>query len=71
LPSIESFPSPPRSVSTPLPPAIVSFPAPPSIVVGIVSVKAPLTSSMRTASLPDRALTAILAILRRSKLKSA
>jgi hypothetical protein len=71
FPSIESFPLPPSSVSTPLPPAIVSFPSPPSIVVGIVSVKAPLLSSMRTRSSPARASTAIFAILLRSKLKSA
>ena len=36
------------------------MPSPPSSVVGMVSVKAPLASSMRTASSPARASTAIL-----------
>ena len=55
----------------PGPPASVSFPSPPSSVVGMLSVKAPLLSSMRTRSSPARASTAIFAILLRSKLKSA
>ena len=71
LPSIVSFPLPPSSVSTPLPPAMVSFPFPPSIVVGMLSVKAPLLSSTRTASSPARALTTIFVIALRGKLKSA
>ena len=59
LPSIESLPWPPSNVSTPLPPAIVSSALPPSIVVGIVSVKEPLPSSIRTRSFPALALTVI------------
>ena len=65
------IPAPANSVSTPLPPAIVSLPSPPSIVVWMVSVNAPLLSSIRTRSLPAPALTAILAIVLRAKLKSA
>ena len=71
LPSITSLPRPPRSVSAPEPPARLSLPSPPSIVVGIVSVKTPLLSSMRTRSSPPRALTAILATNLRRTLKSA
>jgi hypothetical protein len=41
------------------------------MVVGMASVNAPLPSSIRTRSLPPFALTVILAILARSKEKSA
>jgi hypothetical protein len=71
FPSIESFPLPPSSVSAPEPPTRLSFPSPPSIVVGLLSVKTPLLSSMRTRSSPARASTAIFAISLRSKSKSA
>ena len=46
--STESFPDPPRIVSAPEPPTRLSSPLPPSIVVGMVSVKTPSASSMRT-----------------------
>ena len=59
FPSIESFPKPPRSNSVPEPPARLSLPSPPSIVVGMLSVKAPFASSIRTKSSPARASTAI------------
>ena len=69
LPSIKSFPRrraasplrslrsgcvPPRSTTVPEPPTRVSLPAPPSMVVGMVSAKTPLLSSMRTRSSPRR-----------------
>jgi hypothetical protein len=60
LPSMVSLPGPPFSVSAPAPPAIVSLPGPPSILVGIALVNAPFVSSMRTRSLPLRAVTLIL-----------
>ena len=59
FPSIESFPKPPSSSSVPEPPARLSLPSPPSSVVGMLSVKAPLASSIRRASSPARASTAI------------
>ena len=71
FPSSESFPGPPSIVSAPDPPARSSFPASPASVVGMLSVKTPLLSSMRTWSSPARALTSMLAIFARSKLKSA
>ena len=71
LPSTESLPPPPRSVSAPLPPASVSFPAPPSSVVGMLSVNAPLRSSMRTRSSPASASTTIRATCLILKLNSA
>ena len=71
LPSIVSFPGPPRSFSTPVPPARLSFPSPPSSVVGMLSVKTPLLSSMRTKSSPARPSTTILATNLRLTLNSA
>ena len=71
LPSIVSLPSPPRSFSTPVPPARLSFPSPPSSVVGMLSVKTPLLSSMRTRSSPARPSTTIFATNLRLTLKSA
>jgi hypothetical protein len=71
LPSIVSLPRPPFSVSAPAPPAIVSLPGPPSIRVGMALVNAPFVSSMRTRSLPPRALMLMLSIAARGKRKSA
>ena len=48
-----------------------SSPLPPRSVVGIVSEKAPLLSSILTRSSPAPARTSIFATLARSKLKSA
>ena len=70
-PARVSFPLPPSSVTAPAPPTRLSSPFPPSIVVGIVSVKRPLLSSMRTTSSPFPPLTEIFAISARANLKSA
>ena len=70
-PARVSFPLPPSSVTAPAPPTRLSSPFPPSIVVGIVSVKRPLLSSMRTTSSPFPPLTEIFPISARANLKSA
>ena len=71
LPSIVSLPSPPISSAPAARRSACSFPAPPSIVVGMLSVKAPLLSSIRTRSSPARPSMAMLAMRLRAKLKSA
>ena len=63
-PARMSFPLPPSSVTAPAPPTRLSSPFPPSIVVGMVSVKRPLLSSMRTTSSPFPPLTEIFRDLR-------
>ena len=71
LPSIESFPEPPTSVSAPDPPTRRSSPEPPSIVVGMLSVKIPLDSSIVTESSPLLASTSMSFTSARLKLNSA
>ena len=71
LPSARSSPKPPRNTSAPEPPTRESSPNSPLSVVASVSVKTPLTSSMRTESSPNPASTSIVSNRLRSNRASA
>ncbi len=69
-PSTTSGPGPASSVSSPRPPVISSAPSPVEMVVGIVSVKDPLVSTMATTSFPLPSSTAIVVTSVRRNRKS-